>query len=349
MAARTTRASAVREEGRQRPGDPIRAGSNRRPDIEAWLESFGVDWEYVPAADIGDIDIKRSLANQARFKPLDDDTVQRYEIAWTIGAKFPPIVTEVNSRTTKQKMISGNHRIAGAVKAKIAQVDRYEVLDAQPSTVATMCREANNTNGLPPSEEERMTSAIFLHRSQGVPLQKAAQQYQVNFSRVQREFHKVSAAERAQAMGLDMHSFLALSQDVRGRLVTLHPDEIFAGAAALAIKAGLTINQVKDLVVQLNEAKMFAKKQSTLKAWERSLKEQIEDNLGGRKTNNSKRPITRRQRFVMAVGSIRTFGADIDGLLDTFSLNELPEFVEEIETVIENLEKFVAQARAQVA
>jgi len=320
--------------------------ANRRPDIEEWLNSYHVDWVYVPEATMADIDDVRSLRNQARLEPLDEGTIERYVIAWGTGAKFPPVVTNVG-RGAKQTMISGNHRHVSGLKAGKTQMDRYEVRNAKPAVVQAMCREANNMNGLPPTEEERIMSAIFVAKQQGIPLSRAAEQYQVPLHKVQRKWNEASALERAQKLGLDMGGFMRLSIGVRGRLAPLKPDEIYAAAVNLAVKANLSVDDTKELVVDLNAVDSFAQKNAVLAARERTFRDKIQANLGGRATHSSKKPPTRRQRFQGAIGTIRTFAADVDGLLDAYGLNELPDLQEQIGEAIEFLEKLEAGAKAR--
>lgn len=320
---------------------------SRRPELEAWLDTFAVEYEFVPNGAFADIDVARSLKNQARIKPLDEPTIERYEIAWRTGAAFPPIVTSRAARGGKQLVISGNHRLASGIKVGRTAMDRYEVIGAKAATVAAMCREANNVNGLPPNEDERILNAIFAMNAQGLTLKAAAELYQVPAAKVQRRYHETSSLRRAQEQSVDMHGFMCLSAGVRSRLGTLDPDEIFQAASNLAIKVGFRHEDIVALVPELNGVRSVKAKEGILRTWERNMAERIQDNLGGRRTSNARKTLTRRQRFGMAMGQVRAMGEDLTEVLDAYSTNELAEFASEVEEVVIQLQKLIDEARAR--
>lgn len=77
----------------QRPTDRPRVQVNtagRRVEVEQWLDSHGVEWEYRPGVSLEDIDIEKSLRNQARvFTVLDPDVVDNYAEATKRGETAP--------------------------------------------------------------------------------------------------------------------------------------------------------------------------------------------------------------------------------------------------------------------
>jgi hypothetical protein len=324
-----------------------KAETNRRKEIEDWLDSYNVSWEFIPGADLNEVDLVRSLKNQARLEPLNEPTVERYEVAWLTGATFPPIVVQRTTKTSKRLMIDGNHRAAGAMRAKVPTVDRYEVTGAKAATVAAMCREANNFNGLSLSEDERIINALFAADNLGISLKEAAAQNQVPLSKVQRKSAETSALKRAQENDIDLHLFTKLSAQIRGRLNNVNPDEIFVGATNLTIKAHLKIDEVNDLITMLNAARSFAAKEKVIKTWVKNMEERIQDNLGGRKTNNSRAPMTPRQRFGMAMGNLSVYD-DYTAVLEAYSDAELPDFLEGVEATIAKFQAIYEKGMARL-
>jgi hypothetical protein len=133
--------------------------SDRNPTVEAWIESFGVtDWDF-QIVQLSDIDDAKSSSNQARFKPIDDLTVNHYGLAASAGAKFPPLVL---ARAGKALVtIDGNHRRKGLPLGGIHEHPAY-IIDAANDVRELMTASANTTNGLSFTDAERRRTALFL-------------------------------------------------------------------------------------------------------------------------------------------------------------------------------------------
>jgi hypothetical protein len=152
----------------ERPRPPRHAGRNK--ETEDWLDAQGVAWEFRPDVPLDAFNEAESLNNQVRFQPLVQATVDQYATAMNEGAKFPPIL--VNAKRNKFVRLDGNHRVAAARAVGKTTFHAYEALvTGQPAVLLAF--KANNRNGLPNTEEERIYHAIWLVRN-GASIKAAA-------------------------------------------------------------------------------------------------------------------------------------------------------------------------------
>lgn len=80
--------------------------------LEKWLDSKGVTWEFYPRLDVDQFDLDKSLHNQARFEPIDDQRVDSYTEAMKRGDQFPPVIA--HGKLGKLIMADGNQPPAPA-------------------------------------------------------------------------------------------------------------------------------------------------------------------------------------------------------------------------------------------
>ncbi len=106
MAIRTRTVSGARA-----PGGDVK--------IEDYLEGKGVTWVFKPGVSPEEFDQDKSLHNQARFVPVDDERVQTYTEAMRRGDRFPPVIAHGAKRLV---IADGNHRLLAASKARIALI-----------------------------------------------------------------------------------------------------------------------------------------------------------------------------------------------------------------------------------
>src|SRR4051794_13664475 len=93
----------------------------RRLEIEELLNKTGVSWTFEPDVSLGEIDMDRSLRNQARInKVLDQPTVETYIEAMKRGDQFPALISYFWNNTSKRVLIDGNHRAAAHKATKTA-------------------------------------------------------------------------------------------------------------------------------------------------------------------------------------------------------------------------------------
>src|SRR4051794_13443811 len=137
--------------------------AGRRQDIEDKLTKLGLTWRFNADGDIADIDMRKSLANQARLgERVNEERVETYAEAIKHGAKMPAVVVDMTNRRRKAILMDGVHRILGSEKAGYNIFARYEVTDGDPAAVTLFTFTANVEHGLPNSLEDRIEHAIWL-------------------------------------------------------------------------------------------------------------------------------------------------------------------------------------------
>jgi hypothetical protein len=152
----------------ERPRPPRHAGRNRA--LEDWLDNANVGWTFHPDVPLDAFNEHDSMNNQVRFTPVVEATVDQYATAMREGAKFPPIL--VYTKRNKFIRLDGNHRVAATRKVGGETVHTYEAHVSGQEAVL-LAFKANNRNGLPNTEDERIAHAVYLLKS-GSSLKVAA-------------------------------------------------------------------------------------------------------------------------------------------------------------------------------
>lgn len=224
----------------------------RRADVEAWLDERHVQWEFVEALPVDQIDQVASLGNQARLEPLSEEVVDRYAADMERGDKFPPIVARRHGR--RLVLVGGNHRTAAARRAQIQHLAAY-VITVEPEMAVRLTYEDNRRHGLPPSEEERLHQAVHLVNN-GYSQVQAAELAGVSVPKVNNAIGLARANQRASTMGV--RGWDRLPKSVRTRIQNVHSDPVFAAAAQLAADTAMTQPDADKLIVRLNATRSEA-------------------------------------------------------------------------------------------
>ena len=321
--------------------------TNRRPDIESYLDGKGVKWRYLSEVKIDEIDLEKSLRNQARIKQkVDEEVITRYVEAMERGDVFPPIIFARGGRSASAKFVNidGNHRVISKKKAgdEVYTYGAYEVYDADPQVIVMMTFEANTKHGLPTSEEERVHQAIWLIDN-GATKKAAAQAVNVPEKAINKLWNKVIADRRADEVGILRSHWDHLSQSIKNRLNTVATDEGFAALVELTYKAKLDWDEVNTFVSDINGSKSGNKQKAMVANWTQMLQDRIAANLGGGLTNASRRGATPLQRYRMTLGAVLTLPEDVNGLASQFAPQERSEAAQRAR---EAAKRFTALAKA---
>lgn len=275
-----------------------------RSDIESWLTERSVEWEFEPELPIDRIDRTRSLTNQARLEPLNQEVVDRYTADIQRGDVFPPVIALDQGGRTKLRLLGGNHRLWAHVAAGETTIQAY-VVKAEPEMAMRLTYEDNRRHGLPPSDDERIVQAIHLIDT-GWTQEAAAACVGIPSPRISQERTMVKAARRAKSLGLDMERFNALQRHARYQLGRLRSDPVFVEASELAIKARMSVDQVKDLCTRLQDAKSDNDAMQVIGLEEESLRDRIQRTGGGK----ARRVKTPRAEVLIWMRGIRNRAAD---------------------------------------
>lgn len=258
-----------------RTGEPT-----RRADIEAWLTERAVSFHFEPDLPISKIDRNKSLLNQARLEPIDQEVVDRYADDMRRGDEFPPVIAHDHGGRAKPSLIGGNHRLIAATQAGRKTIAAY-VVTAEPETALQLTYEDNRRHGLPPSETERIVQGIHLLEI-GWSQEQAAATVGVTSTRLSQERTMYKATMRAKELGIDMAGFNSLPRWSRYALGRLRSDPVFIEATSLALRARLTVDEVKDLAARLQETRSDADAMSVLGLEAEEMQARIQKTSGGR-------------------------------------------------------------------
>jgi ParB-like chromosome segregation protein Spo0J len=219
---------------------------------ERYFVDLGVGFERVPALPLDEIDDLKSLTNQARVKPLDEPTVERYTLDLDAGDVFPPIVVRRRNTRSKLVLIGGNHRYAAHKRASRATIDAY-VVECDDLTAVRMTYEDNRNHGLTLTDDERVAHATHLV-DLGWKQAAAARLVGLDQQKLQRAIGATRADRRALELGVDVQAFTRIAKTGRWRLDQVKDDTVFVAAAQLAIDARLGPEELFPLVTELNAA-----------------------------------------------------------------------------------------------
>jgi hypothetical protein len=268
------------------------------PDIEAWLDDRRVHWTFVPELAVDSIDAAASLANQARLEPLNEEVVDRYAADMERGDRFPPIIVNrvVTRRGERLVLVGGNHRLAGAGRAKRSTLAAY-VVEAEPDMVVRLTFEDNRRHGLPPSEEERLFQAAHLVAT-GYSQGQAAEVCGVSVGKLQRAMSLQGADRRAHDLGVKRWS--TMPKTTRWRLGNIQADPVFATAAQLAVDTAMDSKAIFELVTRLNSCRSEADALAAVATEAEAMTERAQASGGG-----AIRKATPRSKFLSGLGSVR--------------------------------------------
>lgn len=325
----------------------LKANPARRSEIEDWLDSKGVEWDFIPEFPIADIDIEKGLGNQARvFTKLDTERVATYAEGVERGDAFPGVILHKSSKV-KSSAIDGNHRIAAYLRANKTSLPVYLVTKVQPRNLVMMTFEANVKHGLPTTHDERLYQAAWL-MDNGASEGQAAAAVNVKAADVRKYWAKRKADTRSKEVGINRTVWDALPQSTRNRLANINTDEGFKAAAELAFNANLSSGEVWDLVQRLQQIKSSSRQEAAVKAYATELRERIQE-AGSGLAVGGKRARTPKQVFNMALGQFSVLPENPETIADTFHGEERPEAAKRAREAAEHLTSIAELLEAEPA
>jgi len=264
--------------------------------IDGWLTKRGVEYTYQGDFPLYTIDRDASLKNQARVgAPLLEEVVERYTIAMSNDAQFPPIVVYAAGKN-KYIVIDGNHRLQAAIRAE-KPLDAYVVTNPSPEQISILTYESNVTHGEPTTLAEREQQALDLV-NRGISATDAAKIMGVRLARLEYLTNDQRATERLVALGYDANDF---GITARRRLNNIHSDVVLSQMASLVKDAKLTYEQVDEIVPRINAQRNEAQQLSVVTEARRDFDGVIKATAGGSVTNRNVRPLVRLNNIVTRI------------------------------------------------
>jgi len=213
-------------------------------DIENWLTSRFVEYEFFDDVNTSRFNRDESLRNQARFEPLNTNTVNQYAEAMVRGDIFPAVVAYAKANG-ELVVVDGNHRFEANDRVGNATIATY-IVNAEPETLRVLTFEANTKHGLMASNEERLRQAIFLVDN-NYTQEEAAATLRLTRAQISRAV-QVERAERRARRANAPSKWTQLSNDTKLRFNRLHSDPVFLRATRLVIDAHLGNADAENLV-----------------------------------------------------------------------------------------------------
>lgn len=248
--------------------------------VRRWLDERGMEYEYVDAFPVGEIDMERSLKNQARLvHPIDEAIVEQYAADMADGDEFPPIVLWPGSPRNGHVLVSGIHRTLAALTASRETLPAFVLKTDNKTQVSVLTYEANTTHGKATTLAERSQQALFLVDS-GLSTPDAARLLHIDKKTLSRLAQIRRGRERLAAQGfkrLDRWADFTVQ-----RLESLRADEVLKAAGQLVQDAGLNTEQVNELIVQANKLRSDADQLKLIEEERKRLAPMISAKMGGK-------------------------------------------------------------------
>jgi ParB-like chromosome segregation protein Spo0J len=246
--------------------------------MENRLTAQGVEWDYLAAIPLAQINVEAGLRNQARLsEPLRKGTVAQYARALLDGAVFPAVVLLNGPKGFEPA--DGNHRIAALIAAGRKETDAYLVANADTYVRDRLIRTTNLVEGMRPSSEESLAQAIYLVETYKRPIKEVAWDCQLDDSVISRAIRVRETAQRLVAAGGRPE---ALNKTQLERLAVVHNDMVLKAAADLAIRASLKETEVASLTSSIQAKRTEQDQLESVRAATADYKERIGQTRSGR-------------------------------------------------------------------
>ena len=220
-----------------------------------WLESEHVDFTEYPMFPLEKLDLHQSLQNQARMDAaLNPVKVTEYARLLKEGrAEFPPIMVCQPSewKNGKWLIITGNHRVQGALEAGLQHFDAYHVTgaDTDPYVRDLLVRTANIVEGDTLSQSERVSQAVHMIRTYNRSVREVADAFHVHPSTITDRLRSERTKERLASQGFDVTKLSKqLNRGALARLDTLQSDIVLKEAARTIQDGKLSLEATTQLV-----------------------------------------------------------------------------------------------------
>lgn len=307
--------------------------ANRSKEIEDYLDSRHVKWQYFSNVSPTQIDRERSLQNQARTEaPLMEDLVEEYILAVEAGNRMPPVLAWRND-SSKLELMDGNHRNEVAIRTQ-GSLDVYEC-DCPADVRVLITLEANLRHGRTASHKDRERAALYAIDN-GMTLPQAARRFLIDQKDLRKAATERQGNRRADDAGVSRTVWDALKVTIRYRLVTIALNNVFAAASNLAAEARLNQSDVNRFVTEINGLRDADAQMAVVERWKADYAEAV---AAGQVTGDGRANLKfmgPRTRIRMVLGQVQSI-VSVDGLIDSVPAGERPQLIEGIDAAIGKL------------
>lgn len=225
------------------------------PKTEQWLNKHGFRWEYRENVAYDEIDEATSRENVGRVRGrFNQQRVDDYAANMAAGDRFPAIVCYINDNG-KLVIATGWHRWLAAKQAKFVSLifGAYVVREADPLRRLLLSSCLNSIEGQRDDLQQRYLLAVDIHRRSDMSVKAIAHWMSVESSTLNDHVRAADTSARAISIGVDLGD--KLQQGVIIALGTIVSDTIFKLAVGHAKRLGLSVEQVKNIVREINKVR----------------------------------------------------------------------------------------------
>jgi hypothetical protein len=227
----------------------------RSPQNECLIAKYGLEYDYVEALPLEQIDVQKSLRNQARLNlPTDEEAIAQYAQAMREGMCFPPLILWRPGKG-KWVVVDGNQRLHAMLRLKLKSSDAYLLKSADPRVIDRVTWSWNNrANGRRISPEEALEHAVSFVRQYKVPAAEAALEWGVKERVLEDRIRLDNARDTLRSHGVKVTATLT-EQHLRVMNPLLKVGEdVFCNAVQAVCSVGATSDEAADFTREVTRA-----------------------------------------------------------------------------------------------
>jgi hypothetical protein len=274
----------------------------REPVYEQELGKQGVQWALEEKVRLDKVNVRASLAMQARLtEPLDMAVVGAYEAGYRDGTEYPPLVAF--KKAGRYVLLDGNRRYAAAVRAGRKVHDIYVVDCDDRGVLERIAWTFNKVNGERPHPDDALEHAVSFVRRHGWDYGQAAAECGVPEWKVKQRVNNDVLKERLKAgdVRVDRLSEYALQK--------MYPlleqgDDVLIPFAKAVVGTGATTAEIEELSQRVRKARDHKAKVVAIGEYEssdRAAKRRAATKGGRLRTPVSPRPPEQLERAMREV------------------------------------------------